>query len=219
MALPEALVGNQAPGFLLPQGLVPPCLQHYCTTLLEPMPRMQAPDLLLPEGLVPPYLQQLPWLLEAHAPTQIEPRSSTALWAPDDSSSPVLLPHWNPQLATQCQEPATTHPSEPQAPGFAIFWHQEASLLTEHRGPALPTVPDSKRTLAPPPKSKNARFPTEGRKAITCHCRQHHKPCPPKYTEAQHFMLHLPAEESHLSCPRVGMPAPPLSGNLLLCWC
>jgi hypothetical protein len=33
----------------------------------------------------------------------------------------ALLPHRNPQLTTQCQEPATTHASEPQAPCFAIL--------------------------------------------------------------------------------------------------
>jgi hypothetical protein len=31
-------------------------------------------------------------------------------------------------------KPATTHPSEPHAPGFAIFWCHEASLPTEHGG-------------------------------------------------------------------------------------
>jgi hypothetical protein len=70
------------------------------------------------------------------------------------------MPQGNPQLAIQYQQPATTHPSEPQL---------EVSLPTEHRGLALLIVPDSKRALAPLPKSKNARFPTKGRKAINCH--------------------------------------------------
>jgi hypothetical protein len=69
---------------------------------------------------------------------QVDPRASAALWAPDDSSPLALLPHGYPQLATQCQEPTTTHISDPHASGFAIL------LVTEHGGPALPTVPDSK---------------------------------------------------------------------------
>jgi hypothetical protein len=61
-ALPEVHSGNQAPGLLLPEGLVPPCLQCYFTILLEPTPGKQAADLPLPEGLVLPHLQQLQWL-------------------------------------------------------------------------------------------------------------------------------------------------------------
>jgi hypothetical protein len=37
----------------------------------------------------------------------------------------------------------------------------------QHGGPSFPTVPDSKRALAPPSKSENARFLTEGMKVIT----------------------------------------------------
>jgi hypothetical protein len=98
---------------------------------------------------------------------QVDPRTSAALWAPDDSSPMALLPHGHPTLATQCQEPITTHLREPQAPGFLFCWCPEASLPTEHGIPALPTVPDSKRALTPPSKSEGARFPTEGRKAVT----------------------------------------------------
>jgi hypothetical protein len=152
-------------------------------------------------------------------PPQVDPRTSTALWAPDNSSPPALLPHRNLQHAIQCQEPATTHPGEPQAPGFAIFWLQGAFIHTEHGGPALPTIPDSKRALAPPPKRKNTRFPSEGRKAITCHSAgSTRNPVPPRYTEAQGFTLHLPAGEPHLSCPRTGI-SDLLTDNRLLCWC
>jgi hypothetical protein len=48
-------------------------------------------------------------------------------------------------------------------------WCQEASLSTEHRGPALSTVPNSKKVLASSSKSENTRFPTEGKKVITCY--------------------------------------------------
>jgi hypothetical protein len=41
---------------------------------------------------------------------------------------------------------------------------QEASLPIEYGRSILPTVPDSKRVLTPPSKSKNSRFPTEGSK-------------------------------------------------------
>jgi hypothetical protein len=73
------------------------------------------------KGLVPLCLQQLPWLLEAHSPKQVDPRVSTALCAPDNSSPMAWLPHGYPQFATQCQEPAVTHTSEPKAPCFAIL--------------------------------------------------------------------------------------------------
>jgi hypothetical protein len=52
-----------------------------------------------------------------------------------DSSALALLHSKCPQLATHCQEPATTHRSAPQAPGFAICRHQEASLPTDHGDP------------------------------------------------------------------------------------
>jgi hypothetical protein len=89
-------------------------------------------------------------------------------------------------------------------------WHQEAS----HRAwkPSTAHCPDRKESPHSS-KGKNARFPTEGRKAITCYSAgSTRSPVPPRYTEAQLFTLHL-------FCPRTGIPAPPLSGNLLLCWC
>jgi hypothetical protein len=114
---------------------------------------------MLPADLGTPNLQQLLWLMETNTPMQVDPRASAALWASDDLSPPALLPHRNPVLATHSQEPATTHPSECQAPGFAIFWHQEASLTTEHGGEALPTVSDSKRALALPAKEQEHNIP------------------------------------------------------------
>jgi hypothetical protein len=213
----EAHVGNQAAGLLLPEDMIPLCFQCYCPTLLDPTPGKQAPELLLSKGLVPLSFQQLTWLwvtqhqqanLRAHDICRyVSPMPSATAMAPGSSCSNTGRPQGflclvgtrqfkpassaapqNPQLAIQCQHPATTHPSEPQAPGFAIFWHQKASLPTEHRCPALPTVPDSKRALTPPPKSKNTRFPTEGRKVITCHTAGGTRsPVPTKHTEAQHF--------------------------------
>jgi hypothetical protein len=46
---------------------------------------------------------------------------------------------------------------------------QDAFLLAEYGGLALSTVPDNKKILDPPSKSKNARFTTEERKAKTCY--------------------------------------------------
>jgi hypothetical protein len=40
----------------------PPCFQHYCTTLQEPIPGKQAPEYLQSEDFVPPCFQQLGWL-------------------------------------------------------------------------------------------------------------------------------------------------------------
>jgi hypothetical protein len=111
-------------------------------------------------------------------------------------------------------------PEWTQTLSFLFCWWQEAFFPTEHGGPALPTVPDRERALSPPSESENARFPTEGRKTITCYSSgSTRSPFPPRYTEAQCFTLHLPTEESCLSCPRSGVPAPPVSGNLLHRWC
>jgi hypothetical protein len=84
----------------------------------------------------------------------------TRQFKPTGSAAP-----WEPSNCYSLPGAYTTYLRETQPPGFAIFGYQKASLLTEHGGPALPTVPDSKRALAPSPKSKNTRFPTEGRKA------------------------------------------------------
>jgi hypothetical protein len=101
---------------------------------------------------------------------QVNPRTSAALWVPDNSSLLALLPHRYPQLATQCQELATTHLSEPQVQALLFCWHQEAPGSPQSmETPALPTVPDSKRAPTPPSKIEKAIFPTEGRKAITCY--------------------------------------------------
>jgi hypothetical protein len=53
----------------------------------------QAPKLLLPEGLVPLCLQQLLWLLEAHTTVQVDPRASAALWARFKPTSFMLQGH------------------------------------------------------------------------------------------------------------------------------
>jgi hypothetical protein len=131
----------------------------------------------------------------------------------------TLLPPRSPQLATQCQEFATTHLSEPKTPGFAILLVPRG--FPPHRAwrPSIPTASDIKRDFAPPSKSENARFPTDGRKVITCYSAGGTRsPVSPKYTKAQRFTLHLPPGDPWLSCPRTGTPGPPMSGNPL-CWC
>jgi hypothetical protein len=101
---------------------------------------------------------------------------------------------------------------------FLFCWCQEASFPTEHGGLALPTVSDISRLFIPPSKNGNTRFPTEGRKGITCHSAGiTRRPVSPKYTEAQHFTLHLPIGQPHLSHLKAAIPALPLSGNPLLC--
>jgi hypothetical protein len=60
LCLLGACAGKYAPGLLLHKGLVPLCLQHYRTALLEPTPGKQAPEISLPTGLVLLCLQQLP---------------------------------------------------------------------------------------------------------------------------------------------------------------
>jgi hypothetical protein len=67
----------------------------------------------------------------------------------------LLSKSWNSSSSTESQ--STTL----QIPGG---WPPKV-----HRGPALPTVSDSGRALTPLLKSENSRFPTEGRKAVTCY--------------------------------------------------
>jgi hypothetical protein len=72
-----------------------------------------------------------------------------------------------------------------------------------HRSPVLSTVPDSGRAPTPLSESRNARFPIERWKAVTCYLvGSARMPASPRCTEAQHFPLHLPAGESCLSCGR-----------------
>jgi hypothetical protein len=49
-------------------------------------------------------------------------------------------------------------------------------------------VPDSKRALTPPSKNEKARFPSEGKKAITCYTASDTRsPVSLRYTESQNF--------------------------------
>jgi hypothetical protein len=97
-----------------------------------------------------------------------------------------LSKRWNPSSPTEWQS-ATLQLSGGQSPKV-------------HRGPAVLTVPDSERALAPLLKSKNAKFPTARRKGVTCYSAGGMRsPASPRYTEAQHFTMHFPAKESHFS--------------------
>jgi hypothetical protein len=182
--LPEAHAGNQAPGLPLPKDLVSHACSTTALPSWKAGPRTPAAQRLdssvplavamapgspvpasnpqglrsLPADLDPLHLQQLPkWLLEAHAPTQVDSRASTALWTPDNSSPPALLTHGNPQFATQCQEPATTHPSEVNLRlQILLFLAPGGFLPTEHGGPASPL---SRTAREPSLPSQRARMP------------------------------------------------------------
>jgi hypothetical protein len=143
---------KQASGLLLPKGLVPPCLQHYCTALWEPTTSKKAPKLPLPEDMDPPCLQQLLWLLVIHtckqAPGLLLPSGLSSRcygsWKPMPAGRPQGLhcivgtrqfkpANFATHLATQFQKPSATHARECQAPHFAILLVQEASLPSEHK--------------------------------------------------------------------------------------
>jgi hypothetical protein len=95
-----------------------------------------------------------------------------------------------------------------------IEWHQACFSSTER--PSTPHCAWQLESPAPPSKSENARFPSEGRKGVTCYSASDTRiSTSPRCTEAQYFTLCLPAGESHLSCPR----APPLGNKLLICMC
>jgi hypothetical protein len=125
----------------------------------------------------------------------------------------TLLPQRYPQLATQCQEPATIYLSELQA--LLFYWCQEASFPIEHRGPELLTVPDSKRACAPcQVKEWEHQIPHwgEGNYNLLL-CRQHKKPCSPKVHRSPALHAAPPCRRVTSLLSRVGIPTPPLSGK------
>jgi hypothetical protein len=88
------------------------------------------------------------------------------------------------------------------------------------RQPMLHTLLHSGQALAPPLKSENSRFPTDGKKAVICYSvGDTRRPAYPKYKEEQHFSMYLPTGESFLPCLLVGIPDHAMSGHPLLCWC
>jgi hypothetical protein len=94
------MLGKQAPGLLVLKDLISPHLQQlpwFCVTQCQ----QASLRVSLPADLGVPHLQQLPWLLKAHAPKQVDLRTSAALWAPDNSNLLVLLPQRYLQLDTQ----------------------------------------------------------------------------------------------------------------------
>jgi hypothetical protein len=95
-------------------------------------------------------------LLAAHAPTQVDPRASAALRAPDDSSLPALLPHRHPQLATVPVAHSHTHK---WAPGSTLLVIRGLPPHTEHRGPVLTTKPSSERAPTALSRSGNPALP------------------------------------------------------------
>jgi hypothetical protein len=107
------------------------------------------------------------------------------------------------------------NPAPPISGNLSFCACQETRCPKAQKGQAFPTVSNHRTVLASPLESKNARFPTELRKAVTyylvCGTR---RPASRKCTEAQHFPPHLPAGESCLPCLSTGTPAPPLSDNL-----
>jgi hypothetical protein len=80
----------------------------------------------------------------------------------------------------QRQEPAATHTSEPQMPHFTVLRCQEASLPTEHGGPALTTKPSHRSVPTIPSKSGNPSPPLSGNLPL-CGCQE---TCFPKAQKA-----------------------------------
>jgi hypothetical protein len=67
----------------------------------------------------------------------------------------ALLPHRYPHLATENQDIAATHTSDPRLHTLLLCWCQEASLSTEHGSPTLTTKPSHETDPTALPKSKN----------------------------------------------------------------
>jgi hypothetical protein len=126
---------------------------------------------LLPRGLVPPCLQQLLWLQEAHTTTQVDPKTSAALWAPDNSSLPALLPHRTLSLLLSASSPLPHMQMIPRLHALLLCWCYVASLPTEHRGPALTTKLSCRRAPAAPSKSGNPALSLSGNLSF-CGCQE-----------------------------------------------
>jgi hypothetical protein len=113
---PAACAGSGAPELPLSTGFALPSKQQSDrTTPSEAYVGNQAPKLLLFTGFVFLHLPQLPWLLEAQAPMQVDQQGFCCLVDNRQFKPLALLPYGYPQ------EPGTTQPSEPQAPGLAIL--------------------------------------------------------------------------------------------------
>jgi hypothetical protein len=59
------------------------------------------------------------------------------------------------------------NPTPPQGGNLPFCECQETCFPKVQKGPVLPTIPNHGRVSPSPLKSKNAKFPTEGRRAIT----------------------------------------------------
>jgi hypothetical protein len=89
-----------------------------------------------------------------------------------------------PQVSSTCytvQGAYTTPQMNPGLQALLFCWHQEASLPTEHGGPALPNVPDSKRALIPHQRARMQDSSLrEGKPYNLLLYRWHQKACVPK---------------------------------------
>jgi hypothetical protein len=85
----------------------------------------------------------------------------------------------------------------PPLSGNPLFCSYEEACLP--RCPALPTVPDSERAPAPLSMIGNARFPTEGRKAIIWYSVGGQEDLNPQGAQRPSTSHSTPAGESHLS--------------------
>jgi hypothetical protein len=130
---------------------------------------------------------------------------STALWATDNLSPSACY-----------SVPGAHHYTPKRTSGSRLCYSAETRRLPS------PQTMEAKTPHSLPARQQSLphqRFPTERRKAITCYSAGNTRsPVSPRYTEAQCFTLHLPTGQSGLSCPRAGIPVPPLSGTLPLCW-
>jgi hypothetical protein len=151
------------------------CLQNYCTGLLEVCAQQvaskQAPELPLPTGFIFPWLQQLLWLLGACASAQVDPKASAALQAPDNLSLLALLPHRHLNLLLSARSLPPHRQVKLRLYAFLFCWCQEASLPTEHWGPAFTNKPSHGRISATPSKRRNPASPLSGNMSF-CGCQK-----------------------------------------------
>jgi hypothetical protein len=98
------------------------------------------------------------WLLEAHAPAEVDPKGSSTLLAPKIQAYQLycLISMLNLLLSGRSPPPHT------QVNPRLHALHQEASLSAGHRGPAVTTKPSHRNTPTAPSKSWSPSPPLTG---------------------------------------------------------
>jgi hypothetical protein len=138
------------------------------------------------------------WIPGSLFPGSSRSQGPCCLVAPEGTSLPVLLHPGKCQLATQHGEPAATCTSRPQAPDFATL--PAPGSMPPHSAQRLSTPHTclQKNHFSPVTEQEHQLLYCREERSNLIHCGWHRKSASSRYTEAQHCVLYLPAEETLL---------------------